>query len=172
MGTTNATWPAFPHSRLYSRSDSPMTPAVTDTRMPKARTVWTLPSIRFLRSVSSGLPYGRQASWQSRFRGVFNARIGSMSQARTKLRTTVSAHSEERVSRTRALHARSWHSRHRVHNQDGRASPCPWALLSLYSRGHNEASDQDPWANMQVRASHRQSFSQATCAKPLSAQRV
>jgi hypothetical protein len=40
MGTTNATWPAFPHSRLYSRSDSPMAPAVTDTRMPKARTVW------------------------------------------------------------------------------------------------------------------------------------
>jgi hypothetical protein len=71
----------------------------------------TLPSIRFLRSVSSGLPYGRQAKRKTRLRGVFNARIGGMSQARTKLRTTASAHSEGRVSQTRALHARPWHSR-------------------------------------------------------------
>jgi hypothetical protein len=52
--------------------------------------------------------------------------------------TTVSARSEERVSKTRALHARPWHSRHsyssRVGYQDGRASPRPWALLSVFVR--------------------------------------
>ena len=95
-----------------------------ETRVPKARTVWR----HFQVFASFALyqvdcPTADKRAARPGSAVFFNARIGGMSQARTKLRTTVSAHSEERVSQTRALHARSWHSRHRVHNQDGRASP-------------------------------------------------
>jgi hypothetical protein len=60
-------------------------------------------------------------------------------------RVAVSAHSEERVSRRRVRSMRGhgtaetgWATKMAAHHL------APWALLSLYSRGHNKASDQDP----------------------------
>ena len=153
-----------------------MTPRVTGTRVRTARTVWRH---YFFQACASFALYqvdcpaaGKRAA-RAGSRGDFNARIGGCLTVRTKLRTGgvwPFLHTAKSVSQRRVRSMRSHGTADRVGNQDGRAAPCPWALpwlLSLYSRGHNKASDQDPGAICRYGQATGQPSSQATCAKPL-----
>jgi hypothetical protein len=144
MGTTNATWPAFPHSRLYSRSDSPMTPAVTDTRMPKARTVWRHFQVfaSFALYQVDCLAADKRAARTGS--AVFSVPVLEACLKRERNCAPPFLHTAKSVSHRRVRSMRGHGTAGRVINQDGRACLCPWASLSLYSRGRNKASDQDP----------------------------